>query len=134
MPFGRAIGLLQPRPASRRSPQALRYAVQTGSAAARVRGLPVTNTPDAPTDYAADFAFMLALCSCRHASEYERIMREGWRRGFGLPDMPRPMPSGERFGLVAMGRIGRAVTKQARGFDARTSGRLSAAGLNAFRT
>jgi len=45
--------------------------------AARARGVAVTNTPDVLTDCTADLAFMLILCACRRASEYERIMREG---------------------------------------------------------
>ncbi len=87
--------------------------------AARARGVAVTNTPDVLTDCTADLAFMLILCACRRASEYEAVMRKGWRRGFGLPDMLGLRPSGKTLGIVGMGRIGRAVAKRARGFDMR---------------
>ena len=89
------------------------------AAAARARGVVVTNTPDVLTDCTADLAFMLILCACRRAAEYDRIMREGWRRGFGLPDMLGLQPSGRTLGIIGMGRIGQAVAERARGFRMR---------------
>lgn len=89
------------------------------TATARARGVVVTNTPDVLTDCTADLAFMLILCACRRASEYEGIMRQGWRRGFGLPDMLGLQPSGRTLGILGMGRIGRAVAERARGFRMR---------------
>jgi len=89
------------------------------AAAARAHGVVVTNTPDVLTDCTADLAFMLILCACRRAAEYERIMREGWRHGFGLPDMLGLQPSGRTLGIIGMGRIGQAVAERARGFRMR---------------
>ena len=80
-------------------------------------GVAVTNTPDVLTDCTADLAFLLILAACRRASDYAAIMRDGWRRGLGMPDMLGKRPSGATLGIVGMGRIGRAVARRARGFD-----------------
>ena len=85
-------------------------------AAARARGLIVTNTPDAVTDCTADFAFMLMLNACRRAAAYARIMQAGWRRRFGMDEMLGVRVSGKRLGILGMGRIGQAVARRARGF------------------
>jgi lactate dehydrogenase-like 2-hydroxyacid dehydrogenase len=85
-------------------------------AAARARGLPVTNTPDVLTEATADLAFMLILNACRRAHEYDRIMRAGWRKRFGQGDMLGLEVSGRTLGILGMGRIGRAVAQRARGF------------------
>jgi lactate dehydrogenase-like 2-hydroxyacid dehydrogenase len=85
-------------------------------AAARARGLPVTNTPDVLTECTADLAFLLILAACRRAHEYDSIMRAGWRRGFGLGEMLGTRVWGKRLGIVGMGRIGQAVARRARGF------------------
>lgn len=87
------------------------------SAAVLGRGIAVTNAPDVLTDCTADLAFLLILAACRRASEYERIMREGWRRPYGMPDNLGLRPSGRSLGIVGMGRIGQAVARRARGFD-----------------
>ncbi len=88
-------------------------------AAAKAHGLVVTNTPDVLTDCTADMAFMLILTACRRAAEYNAIMRAGWRRSFGMPDLLGLRVTGRTLGIVGMGRIGRAVAKRARGFDMR---------------
>ena len=86
-------------------------------AAARTRGLIVTNTPDVLTNATADIAFMLLLCAARRAREYAQIMDRGWRQRFGLADMLGTEVSGGTLGIMGMGRIGRAVAQRARGFD-----------------
>lgn len=85
--------------------------------AARKRGIIVTNAPDAMTDCTADLTFLLILGACRRASEYEAIMRAGWRKPFGLTDMLGKQVHGRTLGIVGMGRIGRAVARRAQGFD-----------------
>ncbi|MFZ6763998.1 MULTISPECIES: 2-hydroxyacid dehydrogenase [Acetobacterales] len=86
------------------------------AAAAKARGILVTNTPDVLTDCTADLAFMLLLGACRRAHEYDALMRAGWRKKLGLPDMLGVKPSGKALGIVGMGRIGRAMAQRARGF------------------
>ena len=86
-------------------------------AAAKARGLVVTNTPEVLTDCTADLAFMLLLCACRRAWENAAIMKEGWRRSFGMREMLGIQASGKTLGIVGFGRIGRAVARRARGFD-----------------
>ena len=86
------------------------------AAAAKARGILVTNTPDVLTDCTADLAFMLLLGACRRAHEYDALMRAGWRRKLGLPDMLGVKPSGKALGIVGMGRIGQAVARRARAF------------------
>jgi lactate dehydrogenase-like 2-hydroxyacid dehydrogenase len=79
----------------------------------------VTNTPDVLTDCTADLAFMLILAACRRAGEYATIMREGWRKPYGMPDHLGKRASGQTLGIVGMGRIGQAVARRGRGFDMR---------------
>ncbi len=86
-------------------------------AAARARGLVVTNTPDVLTDCTADFAFMMLLAAARRAYEYDQIMRAGWRRRIGQGDLLGLRVSGKTLGILGMGRIGQAMARRARGFD-----------------
>ncbi len=88
-------------------------------AAAKARGLIVTNTPEVLTDCTADLAFMLILNACRRAQEYAAIMRSGWRQPFGLGDMLGTRASGKTLGIVGFGRIGQAVAQRGRGFGMR---------------
>jgi lactate dehydrogenase-like 2-hydroxyacid dehydrogenase len=106
-----------------RLPHAVRIAATTSVgydhidvAAAQARGLVVTNTPDVLTDCTADMAMLLILGACRRAAEYGAIMRDGWRRGFGLGEMLGLRVSGRTLGIVGLGRIGQAVARRARGF------------------
>jgi lactate dehydrogenase-like 2-hydroxyacid dehydrogenase len=85
-------------------------------AAAKARGLVVTNTPEVVTDCTADLTFMLMLAACRRAHEFDALMRAGWRRPIGNADFGTKL-SGKTLGIVGLGRIGRAVARRARGFD-----------------
>jgi hydroxypyruvate reductase len=86
-------------------------------AAARAKGLIVTNTPDVVTDCTADTTMLLILGACRRAGEYEAIMRRGWREPLG--DRMGRKVSGKTLGILGLGRIGRAVAQRARGFEMR---------------
>jgi glyoxylate reductase len=85
-------------------------------AAARERGITVTNTPDVLTDATADIAMLLLLGAARRAWEAQKLLRDGawigWRptqlMGIGL--------AGRHLGIVGMGRIGLAMARRARGF------------------
>jgi glyoxylate reductase len=85
-------------------------------AAARARGIAVSNTPDVLTDATADLAFALLLAAARRLAWADRYVRgggfTGWRPDVGLGlDV-----TGRTLGIVGAGRIGRAVAERARGF------------------
>jgi lactate dehydrogenase-like 2-hydroxyacid dehydrogenase len=86
-------------------------------AAAKARGLIVTNTPAVLTECTADFTFMMLLAAARRAYEYDQIMRAGWRRRIGQGDLLGVRVSGKTLGILGLGRIGRAMARRARGFD-----------------
>ena len=86
-------------------------------AAAKARGIMVTNTPGVLTECTADFAFMMLLAAARRAYEYDKIMRAGWRYRIGQGDMLGVRVTGKTLGILGMGRIGQAVAQRARGFE-----------------
>ncbi|AMS40120.1 dihydrofolate reductase [Aminobacter aminovorans] len=86
-------------------------------AAAKARGLVVTNTPDVLNNATADMAFMLILAACRRAGEYDRVVRDGWGKFYGMHEFLGTEVSGKTLGIIGMGRIGQAVAQRARGFD-----------------
>jgi len=89
-------------------------------AAAKARGLVVTNTPDVLTDDTADDAIMLMLMVARRAGEGERHVRSGTWTGWRPTHMLGTKVSGKTLGLIGLGRIGRAVARRARqGFGMR---------------
>lgn len=84
-------------------------------AAARARGIPVSNTPDVLNDCVADLAFGLVIDCARQMSRADRFVRNGeWPSG-GLPLGTKV--SGKRLGIVGLGRIGEAVARRSSGFD-----------------
>ncbi len=89
-------------------------------AAARKRGILVTNTPDVLTDCTADLAMTLILMSARRAGEGERELRAGHWTGWRPSHLVGTRVSGKTLGIVGMGRIGLATARRARhGFGMR---------------
>ncbi|PZW40051.1 lactate dehydrogenase-like 2-hydroxyacid dehydrogenase [Humitalea rosea] len=86
-------------------------------AAARARGLVVTNTPEVLTGCTADMAFTLLLAAARRLGENERLMRNDAWVPRGMGDGLGVRVWGKTLGIVGMGRIGRAMARRARGFD-----------------
>jgi hydroxypyruvate reductase len=83
-------------------------------AAARERGIAVTNTPDVLTEDVADLAIGLMLATMRGISAADRYVRTGlWLRG---PMGVQTKVSGKALGIVGMGRIGQAIAKRAAAF------------------
>lgn len=82
-------------------------------AAAKARGIVVTNTPDVLTDDTADDAVMLMLMVARRAGEGERLVRSGAWTEWRPTHLLGTKVSGKTLGLVGMGRIGRAVAHRA---------------------
>ena len=82
-------------------------------AAARARGILVTNTPGVLTEDTADLIMALILCVPRGFGEAERVLRAGGWTGWGPTDMLGRSLSGKVLGIVGMGRIGRAVAARA---------------------
>ena len=83
-------------------------------AAARARGVPVTNTPDVLTEEVADLGIALMLSIARRIPQADKFVREGrWPQG------PFPLSrkvSGARLGIVGLGRIGQAIADRAQAF------------------
>ncbi len=82
-------------------------------AAARDRGLVVTNTPEVLTDATADLAMTLLLSVARRAGEGERHLRAGAWSGWRPTHMMGTQVTGKTLGLIGLGRIGRAVARRA---------------------
>jgi len=85
-------------------------------AAAREKGIAVTNTPDVLTEDTADMAMALILAVPRRLAEGVRLVRAGKWGGWTPTFMLGHRIWGKRLGIVGMGRIGQAVARRARGF------------------
>ena len=81
-------------------------------AAARARGVPVSNTPDVLTEATADLTWALILATCRRFHEAEQVARHG-RWGWQPTLLLGMEMKGRCLGLLGAGRIGRAVGRRA---------------------
>lgn len=83
-------------------------------AAARERGIAVTHTPDVLTDDVADMAMTLLLTQARRVIEADAFVRgQQWQHG---PFAWSRRVSGQRLGIMGLGRIGSALARRAEAF------------------
>jgi len=85
-------------------------------AAARERGIVVTNTPDVLTEATANLTWALIMDVTRRVSEGDRLIRRGAWKGFAFDFMLGSDLQGKQLGVVGFGRIGRAVAARAGAF------------------
>jgi glyoxylate reductase len=88
-------------------------------AAARKRGIVVTNTPDVLTETTADFAFTLLMAAARRVVEADRYARSGEWKVWKWDLLWGADIHGKTLGVVGFGRIGRAVARRGLGFGMR---------------
>lgn len=84
-------------------------------AAAKARGIAVTNTPDVLTDDTADIALSLLLALSRRICKSDMFVRvDKWRLNAAMP-LGRAL-NGKTAGIVGMGRIGQAIATRCEAF------------------
>jgi glyoxylate reductase len=88
-------------------------------AAARRRGVVVTNTPDVLTETTADFAWALLMATARRVVEADQFARSGQWQRWQWDLLWGADINGKTLGVVGFGRIGRAVAHRALGFNMR---------------
>ncbi|HKM67888.1 MAG TPA: D-glycerate dehydrogenase [Candidatus Acidoferrum sp.] len=81
------------------------------------RGVVATNTPGVLDETTADFAWTLMMALARRVSEGEQLARSGNWKGWNLDQLCGADIWGKTLGIVGFGRIGRAVTRRALGFQ-----------------
>lgn len=81
-------------------------------AAAKERGIPVFNTPDAHVDAVAELVLGGTLAVFRRIAESDRAIRKGeWKKPMGS------LLRNKTVGIVGLGRIGRALVRLLQPFD-----------------
>jgi glyoxylate reductase len=85
-------------------------------AAAKRRGIMVTNTPGVFTDDTADLTMALILSVPRRLGEGEKLMRSGQWLGWRPSGMLGHRIGGKTLGIIGFGRIGEAVACRAKAF------------------
>src|SRR6266849_6800678 len=88
-------------------------------AAARRRGVVVTNTPDVLTETTADFAWALLMAAARRVVEADRYVRDGKFTQWEYMVLLGGDIFGKTLGIIGFGRIGRAMARRALGFNMR---------------
>lgn len=85
-------------------------------AAARARGIAVSNTPEVLDDCVADLAWALLLAAARRTAVADRYVKTGQWRAIGEFPLSTRV-SGKRMGILGLGRIGEAIARRGLGFD-----------------
>ncbi len=85
-------------------------------AAAKRRGIMVTNTPGVFTDDTADLTMALILSVPRRLGEGEKLMRSGQWQGWRPSGMLGHRIGDKTLGIIGFGRIGEAVACRAKAF------------------
>jgi glyoxylate reductase len=85
-------------------------------AAARERGVYVTNTPDVLTEATANLTWALILAVTRRIVEADAFTRAGKFTGWDFNMLLGSGITGKTLGVIGYGRIGRAVARRAAGF------------------
>lgn len=85
-------------------------------AAAKARGIAVTNTPDVLTDATAEIALLLMLGAARNATSAIETLRSGEWKNWAPTGMLGMELTGKRLGILGLGRIGRATAHRACAF------------------
>jgi len=91
-------------------------------AAAREKGIPVTNVPTYGTASVAQFAIALLLEVCHHVAHHDRAVHEGrWESNpdWCFWDYPLIELAGKTMGIIGLGRIGQATARIARALGMR---------------
>ena len=84
-------------------------------AAAKARGLTVSNTP-VVTEDTADLTWALLLATMRGLTRSEKLLRRGEWDGMLPMEMMGSRVHGKTLGIIGLGAIGQAVARRARGF------------------
>ena len=85
-------------------------------AAAKAKGIIVTNTPGVFTDDTADLTMAMILNVPRRLGEGHRLMRSGEWSGWTPTGMLGHRIGGKTLGIIGFGRIGEAVAARAKAF------------------
>lgn len=85
-------------------------------AAARTRGMMVTNTPGVFTEDTADLTMALIILATRRFGAAARLLHDGQWLGWGPSTMLGHSLGGKTLGIIGMGRIGQAVARRAAAF------------------
>ncbi|MBI1364876.1 MAG: D-glycerate dehydrogenase [Alphaproteobacteria bacterium] len=105
-------------------PPSVRYIASIGVgvdhidlAAAKARGLVVSNTPKVTTACLADTTIGLIIAACRRFREGLEIAETGEGRAMLEPESWGHRVTGRTLGIIGMGEVGKAVARRARAFE-----------------